>query len=104
MDTVLKGACIILIQAMFLLISIFALSCIESDMYLIDIMYEVFSALGTVGLTRGVTPAFSLAGKLVLIASMYFGRLGPITMALVMNVKAGKKKIHRQLPEGKIFV
>ena len=89
---------------MFLLISIFALSCIESDMYLIDIMYEVFSALGTVGLTRGVTPAFSLAGKLVLIASMYFGRLGPITMALVMNVKAGKKKIHRQLPEGKIFV
>lgn len=104
MDTVLKGACIILIQAVFLMISVFALSCIESDMHLIDIMYEVFSALGTVGLTRGITPAFSVAGKLVLVASMYFGRLGPITMALVMNIKAGKKKIHRQLPEGKIFV
>ena len=104
MDTVLKGACIILIQAVFLMISVFALSCIESDMHLIDIMYEVFSALGTVGLTRGITPAFSVAGKLVLVASMYFGRLGPITMALVMNIKAGKKKIHRQLPEGKIFI
>lgn len=104
MDTVLKGACIILIQAVFLVISIFALSCIEPQMYLIDVTYEVFSALGTVGLTRGITPAFSAAGKLVLAASMYFGRLGPITMALVMNIKGGKKKVHRQLPEGKIFV
>lgn len=104
MNNVLKGACIILLQGVFLLISIFAMCCIETDLPLIEIMYEVFSALGTVGLTMGITPGLSAAAKMVLIASMFFGRLGPITMALVMNVRAKKKKVHRHLPEGRVFV
>lgn len=104
MDTVLKGACIILIQAMFLLISIFALSCIESDMYLIDIMYEVFSALGTVGLTRGVTPAFSLAGKPGTYCEYVFRTARTDYDGAGHERESRKKKIHRQLPEGKIFV
>lgn len=103
MSNVLKGACVILLQAVFLLISIFAMCCIQEDLPLIEVMYEVFSALGTVGLTMGITPGLSAAGKLLLIASMYFGRLGPITMAMVVNV-GEKKKVHRQLPEGKVFV
>ena len=104
MENVMKGICVILLQVSFLVISTFAMCCIESDIPFIQIMYETCSALGTVGLPMGITEGLSMAGKLVLIASMYFGRLGPITMALIMNVNGNKKKIHRRLPDGKIFI
>lgn len=103
-ENVMKGVCIILLQVFFLVLSTFAMCCIESDIPFIQIMYETFSALGTVGLTMGITESLSLAGKLVIIASMYFGRLGPITMAIIMNVSGNKKKVHRRLPDGKVFV
>ena len=104
MENVMKGICVILLQVFFLVISTFALCCIESDIPFIQIMYETFSALSTVGLTMGITEGLSVAGRLVLIASMYFGRLGPITMAMIMNVNGNKKKIHRRLPDGKVFI
>lgn len=54
-----------------------------------DIMFEVGSALGTVGLTTGITPSLTDAGKLIIIAVMLIGRLGPLTLlaALTFNLK-----------------
>ncbi len=46
---------------------------------LIDILFEQFSAFGTVGLSRGITPYLSNAGKLIIVLLMYIGRVGPIT-------------------------
>lgn len=64
MNTVMKGTCVILLQVFFLVISTFALCCLESDIPFIEVMYETFSALGTVGLTMGITEGLSVAGKL----------------------------------------
>jgi trk system potassium uptake protein TrkH len=54
-----------------------------------DIMFEAASALGTVGLTTGITPLLTTAGKLIIIAMMLIGRLGPLTLlaALTFNLK-----------------
>ena len=54
-----------------------------------DIMFEASSALGTVGLTTGITPSLTTAGKLIIIAVMLIGRLGPLTLlaALTFNLK-----------------
>ncbi len=54
-----------------------------------DIMFEAGSALGTVGLTTGITPSLTTAGKLIIIATMLIGRLGPLTLlaALTFNIK-----------------
>jgi len=54
-----------------------------------DIMFEASSALGTVGLTTGITPSLTTAGKLIIIATMLIGRLGPLTLlaALTFNLK-----------------
>jgi trk system potassium uptake protein TrkH len=54
-----------------------------------DIMFEAGSALGTVGLTTGITPSLTTAGKLIIIATMLIGRLGPLTLlaALTFNLK-----------------
>jgi trk system potassium uptake protein TrkH len=54
-----------------------------------DIMFEAASALGTVGLSTGITSSLTTVGKLIIIAAMLIGRLGPLTLlaALTFNLK-----------------
>ena len=52
-----------------------------------DIVFEVSSALGTVGLTTGITPYLSLVGKLDLMLCMFIGRIGPITLIISLTHK-----------------
>lgn len=51
----------------------------------IDILYETVSATATVGLTRGITPELNDIGKLIIIGTMYLGRVGPISLALALG-------------------
>jgi len=51
----------------------------------LDILFESFSALGTVGLTMGITSSISVAGRLILVACMFIGRLGPLTIVLAIS-------------------
>ncbi len=53
----------------------------------LDIAYETISATATVGLTRGITPLLNLWGKLIIIATMYLGRIGPISLAIAFNIR-----------------
>jgi len=57
-----------------------------------QIFFETSSALGTVGLTTGITPSLTSTGKLIIIAVMLIGRLGPLTLlaALTFNLKPAK--------------
>lgn len=55
----------------------------------LDILFETVSATATVGLTRDLTPYLDTAGKMIIIATMYLGRVGPISLALALN--SGKK-------------
>ena len=56
---------------------------------LTDALYEVVSALGTVGLSRGLTPTLDAAGRIIIILSMFLGRVGPITMAIMFTKGSG---------------
>ncbi len=47
----------------------------------VNLLFETVSALGTVGLTTGITPGLSTAGRLIITISMFVGRLGPLTLA-----------------------
>lgn len=51
----------------------------------LDILFETVSATATVGLTRDLTPSFNAASKMVVIGTMYLGRVGPISLALALN-------------------
>lgn len=51
----------------------------------LDILYETVSATATVGLTRNLTASLNAAGKIIIIATMYLGRIGPISLALALN-------------------
>lgn len=69
-----------------------------------DTMYETFSAVATVGLSRGITGSLSALGKLVIIVTMYIGRIGPITIGFLFFT--GKKRHAEgiELPESKIMI
>ena len=56
-----------------------------SDAPALDVVYETFSASATVGLSRNLTSGLNLWGKLVIIVTMYFGRVGPISLAVALG-------------------
>ncbi len=70
----------------------------------LDLLFETCSAAGTVGVTTGITPHLSDAGKIVLIICMYVGRLSPITVVVALNKKlrAGDDSIG--LPEERVII
>ncbi|BBF44325.1 potassium uptake protein, integral membrane component, KtrB [Lachnospiraceae bacterium KM106-2] len=85
----------------FLLLATIAL-CMVEDAPFLDLLYETTSAIATVGLTRNVTGGLGTIGKLIIIITMYLGRIGPITLALAFNTR--KKVSGRSLPAEKILV
>lgn len=65
---------------------------ISENVDFMDIMFEVFSAFGTVGLTLGTTGNLSLIGKIIVMILMFIGRLGPITLSFAIFSRYNKKK------------
>lgn len=70
-----------------------------------DIAFEVVSAFATVGLTLGITTKLTISGKLVIIALMIIGRLGPITISIALFKKHKEMKQPKaQYPYGNILI
>lgn len=67
-----------------------------------DVMFEVISAIGTVGLSTGITPVLSGGSKLVLCLLMYVGRLGALSFTLAFVEKMNAPILNR--PIGKILI
>ncbi|MBR6795240.1 MAG: potassium transporter KtrB [Clostridia bacterium] len=53
----------------------------------LDVVYETVSATATVGLSRNLTATLNTFGKLIIIVTMYFGRVGPISLAVAFGSK-----------------
>ncbi|MCS7187486.1 MAG: hypothetical protein N3B10_07420 [Armatimonadetes bacterium] len=67
----------------------------------LSLFFEAVSAFGTVGLSTGVTPLLSVWGKLILIATMFVGRIGLLTLLIAI---AGRKVEHVRYPHEEILV
>jgi trk system potassium uptake protein TrkH len=59
----------------------------------LDVLYETVSATATVGLTRNLTPSLDAAGKIIIIATMYLGRIGPISLAVAFRQRKDNQNI-----------
>ena len=81
--------------------SIFILSITEvsEQSNLITITFEVISALGTVGLSAGITPTLTIVGKLVIIFLMFIGRVGSLTVIASLNNKSNEQEAKIKYPE-----
>lgn len=74
------------VSLLVMLAAVTALSIVQPGDFL-DCLYETMSAIATVGLTRDFTPSLNVAGRIVIILTMYIGRIGPISLALLFNSK-----------------
>ena len=98
---VMEAFTLLMLYLAMLLIGTFLLCTLEG-FPLLDCMFESASALGTVGLTTGITPTLGPASKLLLILFMYFGRVGGLTLAY--SASMGTRQDPGKLPEGSIMV
>lgn len=102
-DTANKALAIFGIVLTIALTIITLLTITEPNLEFIDIVFEVFSALGTVGLSTGITSSLSTVGKLIIAIAMFFGRVGPLTMVIALTQR-GRRKALVRYPEGKVSV
>ena len=63
------------------------------------VLFEAFSAFGTVGLSTGITPDTTPIGRVILIAAMFAGRLGPLTLVLALAARE-RARAYRPPEEG----
>ena len=100
-NMVRRASSIAFIYFSMILISSFVISFIE-PLSLREVLFEVVSAVATVGLSMNVTPTLSVVSKLILILLMYAGRLGALTFIMMLS-KRSKQAILKR-PVGKIMI
>ena len=101
-DSVVKNAASILLMYIVLFfLGGFTISILEG-LPMLDCLFETASAIGTVGLSLGLTPSLGLASRMILIALMFFGRVGGLP--LISAALSGTKKTAAKLPMEKITV
>ena len=64
-----------------------------SDAAALDAVYETVSASATVGLSRNLTATLNTVGKIIIIVTMYFGRVGPISLAVALGSKSETQNV-----------
>lgn len=100
-DAINKAISIIMVELLIVTGVSFVLTITESASFL-DLLFETTSAIATVGLTTGITPDLTDFGKVLLSITMYFGRVGPLTMAFAFSRK--HKHANFKYSEGNILV
>ncbi|MBO2527436.1 MAG: Trk family potassium uptake protein [Clostridiales bacterium] len=90
--------CLYLLMAITAVIAVCALDPVTVK----QAMFEVNSAIATVGLTLGITPTLSAASRVILILLMYAGRIGVLTFILVFSERRTEPPVDR--PNGKLLI
>jgi len=100
-DIIPKALTVITLSLALVVTMTILLSYVEGEDF-IKILFEVVSAFATVGLSTGITPSLSTAGKIIIIITMFAGRLGPLGLALSLIQKREPEVI--KYPEEKVMV
>ena len=100
--TVLNRALVIVLFSIFFIFIAFFVLTFTEPFKPMDILFEVFSAFGTVGLSRGITPHLSSIGKAVIVVAMFFGRLGALTISLA--IATPRDTYHYDYPKENVMV
>jgi len=93
---ILRALTVIMLAILLVVIVVFLLTVTEEFRF-INLLFEAVSAFGTVGLSTGITPLLSTGGRLIITATMFAGRLGPLT--LILALIQGQKPAGYRHPE-----
>ena len=100
-DFVIKSFVLIMLSVTVVMVTTFVLALTESASFL-GLLFESVSAFATVGLSLGVTPELSPIGKVMIILTMFAGRVGPLTLFFAMSNQTSTAGY--RYPEDKIMI
>ncbi len=100
-DAFRKASVITLLALSVVITGTFLMIVMEPHLRLVDALFEVTSAFGTVGLSTGITTELGVDSKLLSIIIMYIGRLGPLTVASLWHFSRGERV---KFPDGNIAI
>lgn len=98
-----KSLAIIMISLALVTTVTMILSLLENTSF-INVLYETASAFGTVGLSLGITPYLSVPSKIIIALTMFFGRVGPLSIALALSASAARHRSLINYPEDRVMV
>jgi trk system potassium uptake protein TrkH len=88
-----RALAVIIISLALISIVVFLLTVTEEFRFL-NLLFETVSAFGTVGLSTGITPELTVAGRIIITVTMFAGRLGPLTLILAL-IQRQQRTIYR---------
>ncbi len=100
-DAFRKAAVITLLALGIVLTGTYVMVILEPEVPFLDVLFEISSAFGTVGLSTGISAGLCDGAKLLTILVMYIGRLGPLTIASLWYFTKGERVSY---PEGNIAI
>ncbi len=103
-STVRKSLGIFVLGITIVVLGTLIISLSEPHFSLVDVGFEVVSAIATVGLSIGGSPSLSIIGKIFIMIFMFMGRVGSLTILMAISSKGMKKNQTIRYPEGKIIV
>lgn len=98
----IRKASIVVTINLFLAVAAAVILCGIQELPMEDVLLEVFSAIGTVGMSAGITRELNVVSRIIVILLMYCGRIGSMTFALSFTER--KKVAPVQLPAEKIII
>lgn len=102
LDTVKRAVSVAIINLVEIFVGVIIISFAQSELSLADVIFECASAMGTVGITTGITPGLNVVSQFVIIILMYIGRLTSLIFALSFVVT--KPKTTTKKPKGEFMV
>jgi len=100
LDEVLKVLALTVVSILVVMSGTFALVIVQEGAFL-DLAFEIVSAFGTVGLTRGVTGELEALGRIIVMATMFVGRIGPLTLGFFLATRSVPRV---RYPAGHVFL
>jgi trk system potassium uptake protein TrkH len=80
LEMIMRAFTVVTLSFSVVFFSVFIISLAQPEFQMKSVIFEVFSAFGTVGLSLGITPQLNTLSKIVIIFTMYIGRIGPLTL------------------------
>ncbi len=100
LEQIMKVLALSMVTVGTILLGLFVLLLFHEGDFL-DLVFETVSAFATVGLSRGITGDFDLAGRIVIMAIMFVGRVGPLTLGFLLATRSPRRIAY---PEGTVYL
>ncbi len=98
-----RAISIVFISVCYIVTILFLLILLEPNVNVLNLLFELVSAFGTAGVTRNLTPYLGNMSKILLIVTMFIGRVGPLTIVSALSLKKIKSGKHKY-PEENILI